>query len=177
MSQYECVVLSGLSGSGKTTVGSMFCAETGWIFIDGDWFFRDEKPKVMLTSGEIVSNWDSPEAVNWKDLNESVKQSLTKNNVILAFFMPLMDRLTFPIHKHVMLSMGRDELNLCIGARIRSKNIVTEERAAKDDRVVRELVYPMYKALPVPKDIVVVIVDGKRRSKENILLVLRSIIL
>ena len=56
----KCTILSGLSGSGKTTIGELFCAKNGWKFIDGDSFFLRDKPKVTLSNGEVASNWDDP---------------------------------------------------------------------------------------------------------------------
>ena len=147
MSNHRVVILSGLSGSGKTTLGNYFVnLYNDWTFIDGDWFFLRDKPKVLLSNGDIVPNWDSPDAIDWDLLNDRVNRELVHYNIILATFLPIMDKFTFPIYKHIRLSMGSDEqlIKRCIQARKASKKFNTPEKIKRDELMVREVVYPIY---------------------------------
>lgn len=143
----KIVILSGLSGSGKTTLGKYFAdSHENWKFIDGDWFFLRVKPKILLSNGESVSNWDNPEAIDWDKLNEQVNIELGTSNVILGTFMPILDKYTFPIYKHIRLNMGESDqlINRCIQARIISKKLNTPEKCKRDEMMVKEIVYPVY---------------------------------
>lgn len=42
MSTSDVIVVMGVSGSGKTSIGRAIAAETGWDFIEGDAFFTPE---------------------------------------------------------------------------------------------------------------------------------------
>jgi uridine kinase len=165
----HCVVLSGLSGSGKSTIGKMFAEKHNYEYVDGDWFFHKVKPQVTLSSGEVVSNWDCPEAVDWEALNDYVNQRLFVRNVILVTFIPLIERYRFHVSKHITLSMGEKELDICIQARKVSKNMKTEDRIRKDELVVKEYVYPFYKGLALVDRVVYVTKGSERLSKESIL--------
>jgi hypothetical protein len=181
---YGCCLLSGLSGSGKTTLGRAWAEQQGWIFIDGDWFFHRNsagtvadpvagaKPRVRLSDGSTVSHWDTPEAIDWDALNQRVAVSLQSNHVVLVTFMPRLDLLTFPVTLHLHLSMGDHELERCIQARRASKPLDTAAKAARDELVVRELVYPEYLRncqQPVNDVIMVYYDDGRRKSVGTLL--------
>lgn len=101
----QCILLSGLSTSGKSFIGKLFCQKHGWAFIDGDWYFHKKKPSATISTGELVSNYDHPDAIDWKKMNASVNKHLLTKNVVVAFFMPLMEKFTFAIYKHIGLTM------------------------------------------------------------------------
>ncbi|CAK7994910.1 Hypothetical protein POVR1_LOCUS428 [uncultured virus] len=138
---HRCILISGLSGSGKTTVGKLL---EGWTFIDGDDFFLPHKPKVKLSNGETVSNWDCPEAIDWKELNITVKQKLLEGNVVFVTFLPMIEKYEFVVDYHVRLYMGEGLVEKCLAARIASKNIKSQTRIQRDQLVVQEYVIPMY---------------------------------
>ena len=163
--EYSCIVLSGLSGSGKTTLGLAYAKKWDYTFIDGDSFFKKEKPKVVLSNNILASNWDDEEAIDWDVLNKSVREQLKHNHVVLATFMPRIDLFTFRVFKHIRLSMGYDEEEKCILARRKSKHLNTREKIMRDELMVREYVYPKYlKMLKYPTDGVIEVFDGDRRK-------------
>ncbi len=156
---HKCAVLSGLSGSGKTTIGKEFAAShREWVFIDGDWFYNNNKPTVTLSNGQLVSNWDHPDSINWDKLNEFVLNQLKTSNVILATFLPLTEKYKFDIYKHIRLSLGDKEeaIRRSINARVKSKNITQSDRKIKDELMVKEITYPMYEKI-------------MRRSADNVI--------
>lgn len=141
---HRCLLLSGLSGSGKSTVGSSLAESLGWIFVDGDDFFLPVKPRVQLSTGDTVSNWDDPASIDWQELNIVLRQKLAQGNVIFVTFLPIIENYDFVVDHHIRLSTGSDYLNKCIAARVISKKITDETRVRRDTLVVTELVVPMY---------------------------------
>ena len=163
---YRCIVLSGLSGSGKSTLAQHFCSKFDWTFIEGDRFFLKNKPKVELSDGQSVSNWDTTEAIDWDSLNVEVTKQLKNNNVILATFLPRLDLFTFPVFRHIQLNTGTNPIEKCITARRVSKRLNTEAKQNRDELMVREYVYPEYiKTCSIQTDAVIqVYKDEERRN-------------
>ena len=172
--RHECILISGLSGCGKTTVGRKLAAILpNAIFIDGDQFYLKEKPKVILSDGSAVSNWDCAEAIDWGALNAGARAALEDSDIVLATFLPLVDRLKFPITCHVRLLTAptglppQTEIQRCLAARAAAKGFETEQKRARDELVVREVVYPAHVAVREmhPADLVVNTygADGARR--------------
>ena len=122
-----------------------------------------------------------PRAINWAQLNETVTSELENYNVLLVTFMPLFDKFTFPVgtqgYKHIGLSMGPNDLEMCIKARRVSKKITTQDRMIRDELMVREVVYPFYLSLPKPDDIITVVKGNQRLDKQIILEKLERLIL
>lgn len=167
--QGECLLLTGLSGSGKSTVGRAAAAAPGRAFIEGDDYYdRDNIPLATLSDGSRVKNWDCAAALDWARLNADVKAALRANRlVVLALYQPLLHLLEFPVARHVRLRCGGDEAARCAEARARSKPFSAAGRA-RDARVVAELVYPAYLAAvgaAPPPDAEVRVCDagGRRR--------------
>jgi hypothetical protein len=126
----------------------------GRKFIDGDQFFLKIKPKVTLSNGEEASNWDTPDAVDWDRLNETVKEELSKGDVVLVTFLPMIERYEFIVDHHVRLTMGLEYTEKCIDARIISKKIpitqgdgVKASRMERDELMVKEFVIPLYEQM------------------------------
>ncbi len=136
-------LLSGLSGTGKTTLGKYIATKNKMIMIDQDTFYKKTKPKVVLSSGLIVSNWDCLEAIDWDALCTAVLKELTTNSVILvgfALWQSELARLIEYVDSHVLLIYGSDEVNRCKKARLH-KGV----DAVRDSLVVDELVMPFYR--------------------------------
>jgi hypothetical protein len=144
-----CVLLSGLSGSGKSTVGpAVAAALPDCVFVEGDSFYHANKPTVVLSTGEAVSNWDSVDALDWGRLNAEVEAQLRAGNVLLATFLPNLDLLAHPPAVHVSLAYAagigdQETLELCIGNRRAAKQLSGRERL--ENLTVREVVYPTYR--------------------------------
>lgn len=159
---HQCLVLSGLSGSGKTTIGKIL---ENWIFVDGDQFFQEKKPKVTLSNGEEVSNWDDHRSIDWHELNIVMKQKLTEGNVVLATFLPMIEKYDFVVDHHIRLSTGDNAIEKCIQARLSSKTI---KNVARDRRVVEELVYPIFlKICERDVDDIINVYEGRIRKSPN----------
>src|ERR1700745_3982418 len=64
------VVVMGVSGSGKTTIGRLLAERMGWIFADADDFFSEEA-KQKMASGTPLKDYDR---APWlKRLNELLR--------------------------------------------------------------------------------------------------------
>lgn len=76
------VILMGVAGSGKTTIGSALAAATAWEFSDADWFHSDTA-KEKMNRGEALTDVDR---LPWlQTLQTAIAQWLqTDKNVILA---------------------------------------------------------------------------------------------
>ena len=159
-------LFSGLSGSGKTTIGKHYAKMHGFAFIEGDEFFKPIKQVVTLSDGSICSLYDSEEAIDWDRLNSTVNDVLERNTVVLATFLPVLSRFTFKIHRHVRFVMGETDEELierCILARITSKRLHTLEKQSKDSLMVKEVVFPIYKDITKMNtpDLIVYVYDNE----------------
>lgn len=76
-----CVVLlMGVSGSGKTTVGRSFCARFGWLFFDAD-DFHPESNKAKMRQGLPL---DDADRAPWlAALRQQVEHQLSKGEPAL----------------------------------------------------------------------------------------------
>lgn len=162
----RCLLLSGLSGSGKSTFGSWLANKWSWEFIDGDKFGLLEKPKVTLSTGEVVNHWDHETAIDWERWNLEVSEKLKITNVILVTFIPKLEKFTFTIWKHIALLMGIGEEDQCIANRIISKCLDTNEKRKRGEIYVREIAYPEYlrNSAQIKNGIIVVYNDNRTRK-------------
>ncbi len=76
------IAISGISGAGKTTVGKELqkrLTAKGYptVHIDQDAYYRKDKPKIMLSTGVVRSNWDSLEALDSDRMNDDIDRLLT----------------------------------------------------------------------------------------------------
>lgn len=174
---HVCIVLSGLSGAGKTTLGMAYAKRYGYDFVDGDSFFLTQKPKVRLSDGSLASNWDDVKSIDWESLNRTVIEKLNHTNVILVTFMPRIDLFEFPVYRHIRLFVGNNQLEKCIEARRVSKKL-TNERIARDEMMVREYVYPEYLRMShYPCDGILLTYNGDiRKTLEQLLIELHNMI-
>jgi gluconate kinase len=139
-------MISGISGTGKTTIGKMVAKYKNWTFIDQDSFYLQEKPLIMLSLGIKVKNWDCIESIDWHKLNNEVKKTLQLNNVLLVGFALWSSYISFPVEKHIHLFYGTgidNDIILCYFNRKESKNL-TNDNILKDISIIKELVFPFY---------------------------------
>lgn len=134
------VLISGISASGKTTLGKALAERLGFVFVDGDSFYLKKKPKVLLSNGEIVSNWDCVEAIDWDALNAEIA---SHDDVIFVFFAPMMEKFLVDIDFHIRLNMGETIENKCIEWRSKTKPFSDKERL-RDKLMVKEVVIPFW---------------------------------
>lgn len=102
------------------------------IMVEGDDYFKPMKPK-------ISSNWDDPDSVDWDSLNRKLESALITSNVILATFIPLLDRIRPKVNLVVKLDMGENEMDKCMAAHLITKKIGDDRlRAMTDSVMVKE---------------------------------------
>ncbi|MBS9391526.1 gluconokinase [Dolichospermum sp. UHCC 0684] len=76
------VILMGVAGSGKTTIGQALAAATGWEFSDADWF-HSAAAKEKMNRGEPLT--DTDRAPWLQTMREAIAQWLQADkNAILA---------------------------------------------------------------------------------------------
>lgn len=149
----KLLIISGISGSGKTYLGAHYAAINKWYHIDQDSYYLANKPTVILSNGKRTSNWDCDEAINWSVLQEAIQTALTTQSVVLTGFAPFHDYLgiaelkkrdVLVTHIHLVTSDNKDEvINNAISFRRQSKHW-TPEKEQLDELVVKEVVYPFY---------------------------------
>ena len=77
----QSVLIMGVSGAGKTTIGSVLAKRTKSIFIDADNFHSSNNIKKMK-SGLPLNDEDR---LNWLiKIKSEIVKNLKKNNVIIA---------------------------------------------------------------------------------------------
>ena len=78
---YRSIIIMGVAGCGKTTIGFLVSKRTGSYFIEGDDFHSKENIKKM-SSGIPLNDLDR---MKWlKSIKGEASKRLKKNNVIIA---------------------------------------------------------------------------------------------
>lgn len=78
---YQLIIIMGVSGSGKTTIGQLLAEKTGWPFYDADSFHPQQNIDKM-SAGIPLSDEDR---WPWLDrMNAFAKEKLTSSNVIFT---------------------------------------------------------------------------------------------
>ena len=172
----RCILLSGLSGCGKSTVGTALAAALpNCVFVEGDFFYLETKPLVILSTGEELKNWDSADAIDWHALNTEVGKRLEVADVVLATFLPRLDLIKFPVSLHVRLAYAdagrQDDITCCLSARITSKKFTEQAKQERDELMVREVVYPTYEKMVQMFEadfVVLTYTAGNRRPMQDV---------
>lgn len=138
------ILISGISGSGKTTIGKELSKRLGYPLLDQDSFFKISKPKVELSNGEIVSNWDSEESLDIDNFKKKIEEYLLAGNLIVTGF-ALRDNWlpNYQTKIHFHLNLGDNLEQKCIEGR-RGNKPLTDKLLCRDPLIVRELVIPFY---------------------------------
>ena len=141
------IVINGISGSGKTTIGQYLSKILKYDFIDLDSFYKKDKPKIIL-NGKTVSNWDCIEALDIEKMHETVNK---KENVVLVGFALTKKVISGIKHKiiNIHLKTGNDDDTIyerCIQARKISKNF-NKEKEKMDKLMVKNVTLPFYKKI------------------------------
>jgi cytidylate kinase len=81
------ICISGVSGAGKTYHAEQLAEKLGLKHIDQDEFFRDRSdlPKIGLSNGLNVCNWDCEGAIDLKAMNEKIRKHLPKGVIFSGF--------------------------------------------------------------------------------------------
>ncbi len=136
------LVITGISGSGKTTIGKELAKYLNLNFLDLDSFYLIDKPLITLSNGMKVKNWDCLESLDIEAVKLAVKEKALQGLVFVGF--AICDEL-LPIKPdyHIHLSTGKTKeeiINKCIDSRKKSKPF----KDNRDELVVKEIVYPFY---------------------------------
>lgn len=161
------IVISGLSGAGKTTLGRVLAAKLGLPFMDIDDFYRPLKPMVTLSNGMRVKNWDSLEALDIPRAREAILHYLNSTGLVLVGFALRDDVLPVipDMHIHLITGSTKEEvIEKCILARRQSKSPRDFQR---DALMVNEVVYPFYMDTLAHStiDLIVTVFDEYNRRK------------
>lgn len=104
------IVVSGLSGSGKTNIGSRIENDFGLKLIDTNKFYKkDNSEKIKLSNGAFVINYDTDDAMDWDKLNTEANAQKTSGVVIVGQVFPT-DKLLFVPDYHVHLKITKQTL-------------------------------------------------------------------
>ncbi len=136
------IAISGISSSGKTTVGKELASRLNLKFLDLDSFYYSRKPMVTLSNGKKVKNWDCMESLDINAFKAAILEYAPLGLVVVGF--ALRDDI-FPIKPkyHIHLNIGDtvdDICQRCVDCRQQYKKLNLET----DKMVVKELVYPFY---------------------------------
>jgi len=157
------IFISGISGSGKTTVGKALVDHynktnnktnsktnkiNNRIFKDQDDFFVDIKPKTLpIFNGKTKSNWDCIEAIDWKSLNQWLFDHKHANVVFVGFCLRG-DLINIIPDEHIHLSLDDNDIettvNRCANSRIVSKQLNKKQKCDNDEIMVRQVIIPFY---------------------------------
>lgn len=151
----DLIALIGISGTGKTTLGKQLAEKLNYTYVDLDDFYRKEKPKIRLSTGEIVRNWDTLKALDLEKfrehlrstsggiivggfaLKDSVFEKSPRMTILLA---PLSDKETQKDLSAFSESEIQEEvIQRTIKARQQAKGV-----SSRDELMVREVVYPYF---------------------------------
>jgi adenylate kinase family enzyme len=139
------LVISGISGSGKSTVGRYLSKELNMPYLDLDEFYLPQKPIVTLSSGRKIKNWDTFESLDFSMLDFIIHDRMTNSGNLIFTGFAMRDEIfsgNLIPDCHIHLSTGKNKeeiIDRCIAARKQSKNL-----SDVDELVVKELVYPFY---------------------------------
>lgn len=109
------IVISGLSGSGKTKLGKEIATLFKCEFLNTAKFCKkdyDNKISFKLPSSDKTyefTNWDSDDIIDWDKLNNEVKDIKTKGVIISGISFPK-DKITFKPDFHIHIKLNKQNL-------------------------------------------------------------------
>ena len=89
MESSNLILITGITGSGKTTISSILNKNKNVTKISLDWFYKDIPDNI----DPRTYNFDDPVAIDWKDVKRVIKKLLNYEEVHLTSY-------DFTTHKH-----------------------------------------------------------------------------
>ena len=81
MNNKICIIIMGVSGAGKSTIGSIFSNRKDCIFLEGD-NFHSKKNKEKMTTGTPLNDDDR---YSWlKLIKNEISEKIKNNNVVVS---------------------------------------------------------------------------------------------
>lgn len=141
--EHNLFLISGLSGTGKTTLGKYIASKHNATFVDQDSYYKKNKPLITLSNGTTVKNWDCVEAIDWNLMIKDIMSLLEDTDVILVGFAlrpKELNILSTKVKYHVELIYGNNDIDYCKQSRCQAKKI----DCVQDSLIVDEVVWPFY---------------------------------
>lgn len=156
----RCVIVMGVSGSGKTTIGSMLAQELGWQFYDADDFHppanREKMAQGVPLSDEDRAEWlASLRKLIQKNLEEGVSCVLACSALKQRY------RETLAVNEKVRFAYLRGSYD----------QIETRMKRRKDHYMPVQLLQSQFEALEEPREAVIVDISN---SPEDIIKIIRK---
>lgn len=139
-SKRKIIAISGISGSGKTFIGSRLAIRLSGMHVDRDIYYKENKPKVRLSNGVVKSNWDTHEALDNVRMNEDLR--VLSGLLILSGF-DLSDEVFDEDNKpdvHIHLHISPE---LSLQTRLAVKDFNSDDKETHR-LMFNEVVYPFY---------------------------------
>lgn len=141
--QHKIIAISGISGSGKSTVAQILSNKLNGIYIDQDWFYVQNKDKVRLSNGVMKINYDYIGAIDKHKLNSFLHILLKQRRpIILAGFALRDDILDNDIHFYAHIHL-KIPANVSLETRLKMKGFREKD---KENQILmfNEVTVPFY---------------------------------
>lgn len=103
------ILISGLSGSGKTELGKNISRDFKIKHITTrDYYIKDYHETIKIPSGETIINWDNDNAIDWVKLNDDIDKN--KLGCVVTGDVFPRHKLTFKPDVHIHLKISKQNL-------------------------------------------------------------------
>ena len=104
------ILISGISGTGKKELANHLSRVLKIGYINTLKFYKkDYNTKIKLPSGEEVINWDTDDAVDWKELNKEIDSQKSKGVVVSGEAFQKKN-MTVPIDFHLHIKKKKQDI-------------------------------------------------------------------
>lgn len=104
------ILISGLSGSGKTELGENMSRDFKIKLMQAkDYYKTDITDTIKLPNGKVVVNYDTDNAIDWDRLNEDINKYKLDGVIVVSHAFPT-DKLNFKADYHVHLKISKQKL-------------------------------------------------------------------
>ena len=156
----RCVIVMGVSGSGKTTIGSMLAQELGWQFYDAD-DFHPPANREKMAQGVPLSDEDRAEWL--ASLRKLIRKNLEEgvSCVLACSALKQRYRENLAVNEKVRFAYLRGSF----------EQVETRMKRRKDHYMPVQLLQSQFEALEEPREAVIVDISN---SPEDIIKIIRK---